>query len=74
VPEALKVRTGYILFIIANTLLHIYSFTHANWVRLQSCSSPNEFMQKLPSFDQDWARQRHEAEAAGEVSKPFSLS
>ncbi|KQJ89734.1 bifunctional aspartokinase/homoserine dehydrogenase 2, chloroplastic isoform X2 [Brachypodium distachyon] len=34
---------------------------------LTSCSSADEFMQKLPSFDQDWARQRHEAEAAGEV-------
>jgi aspartokinase/homoserine dehydrogenase 1 len=34
---------------------------------LRSCSSADEFMQKLPSFDQDWDRQRDEAEAAGEV-------
>ncbi|PAN11738.1 hypothetical protein PAHAL_2G210000 [Panicum hallii] len=34
---------------------------------LASCSSADEFMQKLPSFDQDWAKQRSEAEAAGEV-------
>jgi aspartokinase/homoserine dehydrogenase 1 len=27
-------------------------------------------MQKLPSFDEDWAKQRSEAEAAGEVSRP----
>ncbi|PWZ36532.1 hypothetical protein Zm00014a_004513 [Zea mays] len=33
----------------------------------QSCSSADEFMQKLPSFDEDWARQRSDAEAAGEV-------
>jgi hypothetical protein len=25
-------------------------------------------MQKLPSFDQDWTRDRKDAEAAGEVS------
>ncbi|KAG2597179.1 hypothetical protein PVAP13_5KG198800 [Panicum virgatum] len=34
---------------------------------LASCSSADEFMQKLPSFDEDWAKQRSEAEAAGEV-------
>uniref|UniRef100_A0A0D9XC56 ACT domain-containing protein n=1 Tax=Leersia perrieri TaxID=77586 RepID=A0A0D9XC56_9ORYZ len=34
---------------------------------LRSCSSADEFMQKLPSFDQDWDKQRNEAEAAGEV-------
>jgi len=27
-------------------------------------------MQKLPSFDEDWAKQRSEVEAAGEVSRP----
>lgn len=32
-----------------------------------SCSSADEFMQKLPSFDQDWTKQRRDAEAAGEV-------
>ncbi|XP_040383331.1 bifunctional aspartokinase/homoserine dehydrogenase 2, chloroplastic [Oryza brachyantha] len=34
---------------------------------LRVCSSADEFMQKLPSFDQDWDRQRNEAEAAGGV-------
>ncbi|KAL6838984.1 hypothetical protein ACP4OV_031211 [Aristida adscensionis] len=34
---------------------------------LASCSSADEFMQKLSSFDQDWARQHGDAEAAGEV-------
>nr|CAB3453052.1 unnamed protein product [Digitaria exilis] len=34
---------------------------------LASCSSADEFMQKLPSFDEEWARQRGDAEAAGEV-------
>ncbi|KAM0821157.1 hypothetical protein ACQ4PT_048276 [Festuca glaucescens] len=34
---------------------------------LKSCLSADEYMQKLPSFDQDWATQRHDAEAAGEV-------
>nr|QDG03173.1 aspartokinase/homoserine dehydrogenase 2 [Eleusine coracana subsp. coracana] len=34
---------------------------------LASCSSADEFMQKLPSFDQEWTRQRSDAEAAGEV-------
>jgi aspartokinase/homoserine dehydrogenase 1 len=40
---------------------------------MQSCLSADEYMQKLPSFDQDWATQRHDAEAAGEVSKPFTF-
>ncbi|TVT99251.1 hypothetical protein EJB05_55377, partial [Eragrostis curvula] len=34
---------------------------------LQSCTSADEFMQKLPSFDQDWAREQKDAEASGEV-------
>ncbi|TVU11194.1 hypothetical protein EJB05_44763 [Eragrostis curvula] len=34
---------------------------------LATCSSADEFMQRLPSFDQDWAKQRSDAEAAGEV-------
>jgi hypothetical protein len=36
---------------------------------VQSCSSADEFMQKLPSFDEDWAKQRSDAEAADEVSR-----
>jgi aspartokinase/homoserine dehydrogenase 1 len=35
---------------------------------MQSCTSADEYMQKLPSFDQDWASERNDAEAAGEVS------
>uniref|UniRef100_A0A0D9X6X8 ACT domain-containing protein n=1 Tax=Leersia perrieri TaxID=77586 RepID=A0A0D9X6X8_9ORYZ len=34
---------------------------------LRSCSTADEYMQKLPSFDQDWARELKDAEAAGEV-------
>jgi aspartokinase/homoserine dehydrogenase 1 len=34
---------------------------------LRSCSTADEYMQKLPSFDQDWARESKDAEAAGEV-------
>nr|ACL54105.1 unknown [Zea mays] len=34
---------------------------------LAACSSADEFMQKLPSFDEDWARQRSDADAADEV-------
>nr|CAB3480738.1 unnamed protein product [Digitaria exilis] len=34
---------------------------------LRSCTSADEYLQKLPSFDQDWARERNDAEAAGEV-------
>eukprot|EP00267_Zea_mays_P054129 XP_020407344.1 bifunctional aspartokinase/homoserine dehydrogenase 1, chloroplastic isoform X1 [Zea mays] len=34
---------------------------------LKSCTSADEYMQKLPSFDEDWARERKNAEAAGEV-------
>ncbi|KAK3121539.1 hypothetical protein QOZ80_8BG0655720 [Eleusine coracana subsp. coracana] len=34
---------------------------------LRSCTSADEYMQKLLSFDQDWARERKDAEAAGEV-------
>ncbi|XP_015696043.1 bifunctional aspartokinase/homoserine dehydrogenase 1, chloroplastic isoform X2 [Oryza brachyantha] len=34
---------------------------------LRSCSTADEYMQKLPSFDQDWAIERKDAEAAGEV-------
>jgi bifunctional aspartokinase / homoserine dehydrogenase 1 len=35
---------------------------------MQSCTSADEYMQKLPSFDQDWATERKDAEDAGEVS------
>ncbi|KAG8047146.1 hypothetical protein GUJ93_ZPchr0008g12401 [Zizania palustris] len=34
---------------------------------LRSCSTADEYMQNLPSYDQDWARERKDAEAAGEV-------
>ncbi|KAG8087132.1 hypothetical protein GUJ93_ZPchr0010g8610 [Zizania palustris] len=34
---------------------------------LRSCSTADEYMQKLPSFDQNWGRERKDAEAAGEV-------
>lgn len=40
---------------------------------MQSCTSADEYMQKLPSFDEDWARERKNAEAAGEVSVLLSL-
>uniref|UniRef100_A0A0E0EKK1 ACT domain-containing protein n=1 Tax=Oryza meridionalis TaxID=40149 RepID=A0A0E0EKK1_9ORYZ len=36
-------------------------------VARKSCSTADEYMQKLPSFDQDWARECKDAEAAGEV-------
>lgn len=41
---------------------------------MQSCSTADEYMQKLPSFDQDWARESKDAEAAGEVSRSVSMS
>ncbi|XP_072962925.1 bifunctional aspartokinase/homoserine dehydrogenase 1, chloroplastic-like [Typha angustifolia] len=34
---------------------------------LRACSSAEEFMQQLPSFDKDLAKERNDAEAAGEV-------
>ncbi|KAF2548657.1 hypothetical protein F2Q70_00021418 [Brassica cretica] len=34
---------------------------------LQACASAEEFMQKLPQFDEELSKQRQEAEAAGEV-------
>ncbi|CAA0809832.1 Bifunctional aspartokinase/homoserine dehydrogenase 2- chloroplastic [Striga hermonthica] len=34
---------------------------------LKGCTSAEEFMQQLPQYDQDMAKQRQEAEAAGEV-------
>ncbi|WOL19567.1 bifunctional aspartokinase/homoserine dehydrogenase 1, chloroplastic [Canna indica] len=34
---------------------------------LKACSSSEEFMQQLPNFDKDFAKEREEAEAAGEV-------
>ncbi|KAK4391329.1 Bifunctional aspartokinase/homoserine dehydrogenase 1, chloroplastic [Sesamum angolense] len=34
---------------------------------LKDSASPEEFMEKLPQYDQDLAKQRQEAEAAGEV-------
>ncbi|KAF8104171.1 hypothetical protein N665_0177s0027 [Sinapis alba] len=34
---------------------------------LQACASADEFMQKLPQFDEELSKQRQEAEAAGEV-------
>ncbi|GFQ00648.1 bifunctional aspartokinase/homoserine dehydrogenase 1 chloroplastic, partial [Phtheirospermum japonicum] len=34
---------------------------------LKDCASAEEFMQKLPDYDQDMAKQRQEAEASGEV-------
>ncbi|KAL3641498.1 Bifunctional aspartokinase/homoserine dehydrogenase 1, chloroplastic [Castilleja foliolosa] len=35
--------------------------------QLKDCVSAQEFMQKLPDYDQDMAKQRQEAEATGEV-------
>lgn len=40
---------------------------------LQDSSSAEEFMQQLPQYDQDLAKQRHEAEATEEV-RNFKLS
>ncbi|CAH2034693.1 unnamed protein product [Thlaspi arvense] len=34
---------------------------------LQACASAEEFMQKLPQFDEELSKQRQEAEASGEV-------
>nr|GMD10865.1 bifunctional aspartokinase/homoserine dehydrogenase, chloroplastic-like [Ipomoea batatas] len=34
---------------------------------LRACASAEDFMQQLPQFDEDLAKQRREAEAAGEV-------
>ncbi|OAY68744.1 Bifunctional aspartokinase/homoserine dehydrogenase 1, chloroplastic [Ananas comosus] len=34
---------------------------------LKACSSAEEFMQKLPSFDEELARERKDAEASGDV-------
>ncbi|CAE5958965.1 unnamed protein product [Arabidopsis arenosa] len=34
---------------------------------LQACASAEEFMEKLPQFDEELSKQREEAEAAGEV-------
>ncbi|CAA7061285.1 unnamed protein product [Microthlaspi erraticum] len=34
---------------------------------LQACASAEEFMEKLPQFDEELSKQRQEAEAAGEV-------
>ena len=35
---------------------------------LQACASAEEFMKQLPQFDKELAKQRQEAEDAGEVS------
>ncbi|GAB2217231.1 hypothetical protein Drorol1_Dr00000403 [Drosera rotundifolia] len=34
---------------------------------LRASASPEEYMQQLPEFDEDWAKKRQEAEDAGEV-------
>lgn len=34
---------------------------------LRASTSPEEYMQQLPEFDEDWAKKRQEAEDAGEV-------
>ena len=37
-------------------------------VDVQAVTSPEEFLQQLPQFDQDLAKRRQEAEDSGEVS------
>ncbi|XP_019058005.1 PREDICTED: bifunctional aspartokinase/homoserine dehydrogenase 2, chloroplastic isoform X1 [Tarenaya hassleriana] len=38
---------------------------------LKACTSAEEFMEKLPQFDKDLAKERQEAEKSGEVSSNF---
>lgn len=68
VPEPLRVRTRFCLVSteIWSTQIHIHYDIRD--LLPQATASAEEFMQQLPQYDEDLAKQLQEAEKAGEVS------
>lgn len=65
VPEPLKVHLCIYLSKSAekSLFLHLMFF----FIYFQGCASAEEFMEKLPQYDEDIAKERLEAENSGEV-------
>ncbi|CAL2275745.1 unnamed protein product [Prunus armeniaca] len=64
VPEPLKVK----LYFTIPCQMQKFTFDVEFWIiRFQNSASAEDFMEKLPQFDHDWAKKRQIAEDAGEV-------
>lgn len=64
VPEPLRVRTNFINYAV------MYFCTKHGYLDdfMQVSASTQEFMQKLPKFDQEFSKKQEDADTAGEVS------
>lgn len=68
VPEPLRVRTDFINYTVLSNSM--YFCTKHGYLDdfMQVSASTQEFMQKLPKFDQEFSKKQEDADTAGEVS------
>ena len=68
VPEPLRVRTNFINYAVLSNSMYFCNENGYLDDFMQVSASTQEFMQKLPKFDQDFSKKQEDADAAGEVS------